>query len=269
MPFCETSYGNQKRLQFLKYVIEKSRPNRVLDIGCGIGTHITFPLAKYFPNISFLGVDSDPCSIECARNENTVTNLAFAHPQELEQDGIFDLIVASEVIEHVEQPEQFLLFLREKMTDEGKLILTLPNGYGPFEIMSLVENLRCTSRLCDILRKMKRRPTDDLKDPRKRDTLAISPHVNFFSYAQIYKLIVGSGFTVSEYRPRTLLCGFVWDKLLRGQFMLRWNARVADSLPPSFSSGWMFVLEKGKLCEDAGYRRGIYARFHRYVNEKR
>ena len=143
MVIAESSYGEQKRLQFLQSVIEQCQPSRVLDIGCGLGTYVTFPLAKAFPTISFLGVDCDAYSIACAQRQNTLPNLAFIALQEFDVDGQFDLIIASEVIEHVEHPDEFLLDLRGKLTDDGRVVLTLPNGYGPFELMSLLQNFRC------------------------------------------------------------------------------------------------------------------------------
>src|SRR5688500_7273971 len=134
MFFPMDSYGMGKRLQFLQKTIESFQPDHVLDIGCGTGTYVSFPLAKCFPNIRFIGMDADAASIEFARSENSLPNLFFVYPEELNQSKKFDLIIASEVIEHVECPDKFLLYLGDRLNEKGKLALTLPNGYGPFEL---------------------------------------------------------------------------------------------------------------------------------------
>jgi SAM-dependent methyltransferase len=268
MALLESSYGEQKRLQFLQSVIERIQPSRVLDIGCGLGTYVTFPLAKAFPTISFLGVDCDAYSIACAQRQNTLPNLAFVPLQEFDADGQFDLIIASEVIEHVERPDEFLLDLRGKLTDDGRVVLTLPNGYGPFELMSLLQNFRCISFVYNILIKNAKKILRKSHCITYPVTFAISPHINFFSYSDIQKLLSISGFHILEFRSRTFLCGFILDHIIRYQFLSKWNARIANSLPPYLNSGWMFVLEKANSVGTSSYNRRFYARLHRYINEK-
>jgi len=269
----ENSYGFAKRLQFIKNVIEQLKPQWVLDFGCGTGNNITVPLAEYFPNIKFVGVDSDVASLEFARYKNNCSNLTFVNPKEIEAYQQFDLIIASEVIEHVEEPEELLLLLTEKLVDGGQIILTLPNGYGPSEFMSLVASLLHLSGIYAILRQIKRTLTGNSTalNIKGVDTLAISPHINFFSYNDIKILIGKAGFKILAYRPRTWLCGFGFDQLLRGQPILWWNAKIADYLPPYCNSGWMFLLEKGESLRpvDYHYKRGYYARLRKYLNKKR
>src|SRR6266404_2323981 len=74
----ETTYGDGRRLEFLRGVIENSRPRLVLDIGCGTGMRVTRPLAKAFPTIRFLGSDPDSESIAWASDNNRdLGNLSF------------------------------------------------------------------------------------------------------------------------------------------------------------------------------------------------
>jgi SAM-dependent methyltransferase len=269
----ENSTGFAKRLQFIKEVIEHSKPKLVLDFGCGTGNNVTVPLADYFPDVKFTGVDSDVTSIEFARNNNTRSNLTFAYPKDIETYHEFDLIIASEVIEHVEEPEELLLFLEEKLVDGGQIILTLPNGYGPSEFMSLVASLLHLSGIYVILRQLKRTLSGSSTslNSKSADTLAISPHINFFSYNEIKSLIGKAGFKLLEYRPRTWLCGFGFNQILHGQFILSLNAKLADYLPPYFISGWMFLLKKEECRQLVRYqyKRNYYARLRKYLNEKR
>lgn len=177
----ENSYGVSKRLEFIGQIIRELRPGRVLDYGCGAGTFVTSPLAQEFPQIKFVGVDSDGPSIAFARRGNTLPNLAFWEPDGIGPDDRFDLIIASEIIEHVEDPEAFLLFLRTKLADRGRMVLTLPNGYGPFEIVGLLQAVLKWLRLYRLLHATKRHLSGRAaKVPAAVDTLAASPHINFF-----------------------------------------------------------------------------------------
>lgn len=266
----ENTYGFEKRLAFFVNVIEKQKPRRILDFGCGTGANVTVPLAKQFPKIKIVGVDGDKSTIEYARANSNIDNLYFAYPQELDEDGKFDLIIASEVVEHVEHPGEFLSFLREKVEGGGKIILTLPNGYGPSELARLFEAVMTLLGVLKLLRRLKRLFSGSSAVPADRqDTLATSPHINFFSYKEINKCFSDAGLNVVRYRPRTFLCGYGFDHLLRNQRLLSWNAKIAEWLPPRLNSGWMFVLEKTGPTKIGMYKRGLYARWRKYLNMRR
>ena len=94
---------------------------------------VTRPLAEAFPTIRFLGLDPDRESIAWASDNNrALGNLSFVFGNTL-PDERFDLVIASEVIGHVSQPMTFLRDIRGRLNDKGRIVLTLPNGYGPFE----------------------------------------------------------------------------------------------------------------------------------------
>ncbi|MDH4377717.1 MAG: methyltransferase domain-containing protein [Ramlibacter sp.] len=268
----EDSYGIAKRIEFVAGILGSSRPARVLDIGCGTGSNLTVPLARRFPETNFLGVDSDRTSIDYANQEYSANNLSFRVREDVEDLGQFDLIIASEVIEHVEAPDDFLVFLRSHLAPGGRLVVTLPNGWGPFELTSLFETLLHLSGLYAILRALKRRLRGNPLVNVTVDTLAISPHINFFSHGEINNLFARQGFRVAGYRPRTLLCGFGFDQLMASQRVILWNSRWVDRLPPPLASAWMFLLspEDNPTAQlPPPFRRGLYARLRRYLNEKR
>lgn len=135
----ENFYGILKRLDYVEKVINEYAPESVLDVGCGTGELLTKPLAESFPDRVFVGVDDDNSSIEFARGGSSFENLTFLYPGELETSARFDLIIASEVIEHVERPEHLLLEAARRLKPSGKMIITLPNGYGPFEATSFFD----------------------------------------------------------------------------------------------------------------------------------
>ena len=273
----ENSYGIVKRLDYVEKAIVDCQPKAILDFGCGTGELLTVPLAKSFPDINFVGVDDDASSIEFARERNAgIDNLTFSYPDELDHSARFDLIIASEVIEHVEHPEELLAFLRDKLEAGGQMIVTLPNGYGPFEVTSFFEAMlfRIGIDAAGIHRYFtKSESTAENSVPSDgKCSLAISPHINFFSYGEICRLIGGNGLEITNYQPRTFLCGVGFDQILRGKFLTSWNSRLADSLPPWTISDWMFtIVENNSNSSDnsAVYKRNRYARFRRLINEKR
>ncbi len=266
----ENSYGIVKRLDFVSGVISQLRPHRVLDMGCGTGSNLTAPLARNFPAIEFVGVDSDPASIQFARQADPTPNASYFVEPPAGDRGTFDLVIASEVIEHVENPDEFLRSLLRRLTTDGQVILTLPNGAGPFELVSLVETMLHLTGVYACLRWCKHRLRGSAPPPPAVDSLAISPHINFFSYREILSTIAFGGFEVVEARSRTLFAGLGFDHLMTSPRQLAWNASVADRVPMQFVSGWMFLLRPSRVRERGRpYRRGVYARLRRYLNEKR
>lgn len=270
MSAAENAYGHAKRLEFCAAAIAERVPRLVLDVGCGTGASLTRPLAERFPTVRFIGVDSEGTSIEHARRAGALPNLEYGGDDLHERTGEVDLVIASEVIEHVEDPEGFLADLRARLAAGGALIVTLPNGRGPFEFASFVESLLRLAGVLAALRCAKRRFFGEpaARSADIRDTLAASPHINFFSWKQVHALFAYAGFEVRRFQPRTLLCGFGFDHLLRSRRLIAWNAQLADRLPASAASAWMFLLEPGRTAAAPAYHRGPIARWRRRLNER-
>ncbi|HEX3051167.1 MAG TPA: class I SAM-dependent methyltransferase [Aggregatilineaceae bacterium] len=259
----ENAYGFRKRFTFISSLIEQHRPDHVLDVGCGTGEFLTIPLAERFPEVRFVGIDSDAVSIIHAREQNHLPNLSF--PDTPPAGECFDLVIASEVLEHVDAPDQFLAELRGYLSDHGRIVITTPNGYGPFEWASLLETMVMVARR-SLVPGERRRQAPEIE---ARDTLAISPHVNFFTRGDLRRLFEGAGLRVVEARSRTFLCGRGFDTLVRRVRLIEWNARIADRLPAWMNSDWMFVLGQGGTAHPQPYRRRLDARLRRALNAKR
>ena len=274
LPNTETSYGILKRFYFIDAVIELCDPENVLDIGCGTGAHLTHPLAKRHAQTEFVGTDNDATSIEFANETYKLPNLKFSSDQADYQDHFFQLIIASEVLEHVEDPVVFLGDIRNSLAEGGKVILTVPNGYGPSEASAVLDTVLRLTGLFQLARALFRlvgniRPLFPTSVDASSETLAISPHINFFSYAAMVRLILGNGFKITSFRPRTIFCGLFFDKIIHIFKLYDWNAEIADKVSPHFASDWMFVLELAGKQSSQAYQRNLDARIRRYLNEKR
>ena len=258
-------------MNFISAILRKYKIRTVLDIGCGTGENVSIPMAKLFPAIQFTAIDSDKNSIEYAKSINLNTNLTFMIDAELNANEKFDLIIASEVLEHVERPIEFLDLLREKLSTNGRMILTLPNGYGPFELASLIENLFYFFGGYFIIRTIKSYFSKKIIKIMSQDTLANSPHINFFSYKNIQNTLSHSGWSIISFSARTFLCGFGFDWILRGKSILEWNANVADRIPAELNSAWMFELARNteKSHSLLDYKKNLYGRFRTYLNKLR
>jgi SAM-dependent methyltransferase len=99
----------------------------VLDAGCGTG-YGSFRLASAGAT-SVLGVDIDPRNIRFARRRYILPNLAFdvADIEHLDAgDALFDVVVSSNVIEHLGDPFAFLTCLRRLLRPRGFALLAVP-----------------------------------------------------------------------------------------------------------------------------------------------
>jgi SAM-dependent methyltransferase len=103
------------------------RGKRVLDAGCGAG-YGSAELAA--TALSVVGIDVAADAVEFAREHYQLPNLQFeqasctALPH---GDGSFDLVVAFEVIEHLENWREFLLEVRRVLAPGGQFIVSTPN----------------------------------------------------------------------------------------------------------------------------------------------
>jgi len=104
-----------------------ARGKRVLDAGCGAG-YGSAELAG--AALSVVGLDVAPDAIAYARAHYSFANLQFeeapcgALPH---TDASFDLVVAFEVIEHLEDWRQFLGEVRRVLAPTGQFIVSTPN----------------------------------------------------------------------------------------------------------------------------------------------
>ncbi|MCU0426240.1 MAG: class I SAM-dependent methyltransferase [Candidatus Kapabacteria bacterium] len=278
----ENIHGNKKRFEYAVSLIERFQCASVLDVGCGNGEHLTTPLAEHFPSVRFVGIDSDAATMRLAEEiakHHTVKNIQFFTDAEFQSDEKFDLVIASEVIEHVERPGEFLLFLRSKLKPKGAILLTTPNGYGAFELMTAIETPLHLLGVMNLLSKLpglrslkvgNSYDTGNVADL-QADTLAISPHVNFFSYKRLLTLFKEAGLRVEEYKPRALFGGLGFQQLIRSAEALHKNAYSSDGKSPYLVSGWMFVLKSSsnEPKKQFSYRRRFNERLRRRLTAKR
>jgi SAM-dependent methyltransferase len=100
--------------------------DRVLDLGCGAG-ELTAALAGAGAEV--LGVDVAEAALRRARGAHPQLRFARAPidgPLPID-DGSFDVVWSSEVIEHVADTARWLSEVRRVLTRAGRLLLTTPS----------------------------------------------------------------------------------------------------------------------------------------------
>jgi 2-polyprenyl-3-methyl-5-hydroxy-6-metoxy-1,4-benzoquinol methylase len=124
----EDTLSHKMRYVLVNDLIVKSDPRNLLDIGCGKGI-IEYLLPE---NIFCLGCDIVEEAIGSARllNQHKKNRqfLVCDVEKTLPSYEKFDVIVISEVLEHLSDDEEALRKMRNLLADEGMLIITVPNS---------------------------------------------------------------------------------------------------------------------------------------------
>lgn len=86
---------------------------RILDVGCG-----SKPYRKYFDASEYIGLEIE--------GRNKIADRQYDGKKFPFKDGEFDSVFTSQVLEHVFNPDEFLLEINRVLKNEGVLLLTVP-----------------------------------------------------------------------------------------------------------------------------------------------
>ena len=109
--------------KILKYVGENKK---ILDVGCATGY-----LAKEFKNNNchVVGIELDKEAATVA--EQYCDDVLFGDVEQISKlpypDGFFDVMVYSDVLEHLKRPDLVLLRFKKYLSKSGSLIVSVPN----------------------------------------------------------------------------------------------------------------------------------------------
>jgi ubiquinone biosynthesis O-methyltransferase len=248
------AYG--KRFRFVKEALTTAFPGRpcqgirLLDVGCGNGSQLALPLARCGYDVT--GIDLDLRSVEHARTlasrmpnahfrVETVQNLA---------EGSFDAVVLAEVLEHVSDPKALLWASLRHLQAGGIVIVTVPNGYGGFEIDSWIYRKLHLMAAVSVLRGLAHgvyvRPKEAPEDVSSTDNQECG-HVQFFTRKRLKRIFAECSLSVVREAAGSFLCGpIIGHTLAHSHRFIEWNSRIADRLPLALASGWYFVLQRAE-----------------------
>lgn len=98
---------------------------RVLDVGCGTGA-LTL-IANHGRGNDVVCVEPDPQRAEMARSRGLQVHTGFLTEDLIEQLGQFDVVMASDVLEHTANPADFLSLLKSAVKPGGHILISVPN----------------------------------------------------------------------------------------------------------------------------------------------
>jgi len=240
----ENQWGYGKRLRFVRNTFGQAFPGRppsslrVLDVGCGNGSFLALPLAH--GGFRITGVDPHAPSIEHAVHlAHHIPNAQFVCGRvETIAAGTFDAVILSEVLEHVTHPRALLSASTRCLHENGIAIVTVPNGFGEFEIDSWIYRKLRLQRLVDVLAEP---PTEFVSATDNQG----NGHVQLFTLRCLQRLFAQCSLRIFRQEAASLLSGpIIGVTLARYPRFIRWNARITDKLPLSLASGWYFGLKR-------------------------
>jgi len=164
----------------------------ILDIGCGNGYFVNALIANGY---KAYGIDASDKGIEQARKTNPdaffVMDVSSNElPPEIRSIK-FDIVISTEVIEHLYDPAAFILFCRSILNPGGEIIISTPyHGYLKNLMLSLFNKW------------------DEHITP-----LWLGGHIKFWSRKTLSKILNDNGFSVKEFKG----CGripYLWMSML-------------------------------------------------------
>jgi SAM-dependent methyltransferase len=235
----ETVYGSRKRLAWILRHVTKD--DDILEVGCGTGYMLCRPLAKLGYRVR--GIDLDEKSIEhgqaLLRAEGLDPGMLAARPLSAISDRP-SVIIASEVLEHLhdEELDELLSEIRGRLAPGSRLLVTVPNGYGWFEMEQFlwwrlgIGSLLFRSGFCHLVEKTKtRRLGPEAIEAGPPSTLSSSPHVQRFTLPSIHRRLARAGFEITDARGSVAFSGPFSNLLFAGvERVLEGNGRWGERL---------------------------------------
>jgi len=183
---------------------DENKTPSVLDIGCATGSLLAFLREKGW---RVIGVEISPAA-EYARNERRLDVRSLPLEENNFPSGSFDIVLASHLIEHLNNPRGFLNEVYRVLKDNGYFFITTPNISG-FQAHLFKDRWRS----------------------------AIFDHLYLFSKRTLLKMMKDAGF-----KPKRLR---TWGGLAAGMAPA-WLKKTADKLAKRLRLGDVMIVKAGK-----------------------
>lgn len=126
--FVRHNPGSRHRRRKIVRLLRHIDFTSVLDVGCGPG-ELLVTLRRFFPLVSsFEGVDLSPEVIAATARRHPWIRFSTLDIEKEALPRRFDLIICSEVIEHLENRQTAYHHLAQMLNPGGYLVLTCPTG---------------------------------------------------------------------------------------------------------------------------------------------
>jgi 2-polyprenyl-3-methyl-5-hydroxy-6-metoxy-1,4-benzoquinol methylase len=189
-PFQERlNFHAEKSAQYYQYVNLPlingilRPPIRIIEVGCARG-YLGVLLKKRFPGVHITGIEPNLASAEFASQyldlvfANTFENID--HIKEGISPHSYDTAILSDVIEHVYNPWEMLVQLKNWLTDDAQILLSIPNVQNVQILDSLFQNGQWTYQ--------------------KQGLMDVT-HIRFFTRKSIVQLMRETGYYIEKITP--------------------------------------------------------------------
>ena len=133
----------KKAKQLYEVVVNKKlSPMSICDVGAGYGIFLE-ELSPYFSNCDFFAIEPSPELAEICRSKGFETYQGTSEQSAIWKER-FDLVISSEVVEHVYSCDAFIESLNNLIRPGGYCLLT-GLGYEGFDILTLGEQSNSVS----------------------------------------------------------------------------------------------------------------------------
>jgi len=119
------SYLGHRFFKIFPYLNSLKNP-KILDLGCGEGQFYDI-LKLYKKDFSYIGVDISEKHVEKAERKGLNVTIHDVSKKLPFESHTFDVIIASEIIEHLFDTDAFLKECHRLLKKEGLLVLATPN----------------------------------------------------------------------------------------------------------------------------------------------
>lgn len=126
--FLQPSWSKSSKTARFHQLKPFFKGQNILDIGCAVGYKKEDWMHRNIKEVSksIIGLDRDKEAVEEIRSMGY--NVIYGNAQNFDLSQKFDLIHAGELIEHLENPGEFLSSARRHLSENGRLLITTPNA---------------------------------------------------------------------------------------------------------------------------------------------
>ena len=179
-------FGKYENESIIKYAAADENSN-VLDYGCNTGRHASYVKQAYGYNV--MGADINNNAITACKRKGIKAEVITEEFFD-KYSSFFDLIINSHVLEHVDNPKDFLVNINGMLKDKGTFVIVIPQ-----------ERIRGDITIMQILYFFLRLKFEN-------------PHRHKFSKNELYSLLEEAGFVPQDYIFCNLLPPFLTKRLI-------------------------------------------------------
>ena len=149
---------------------------RVLDVGCAAGAISQLIVENCCAEV--VGVEPDPDRAALAASRGLNVRLGTLEPSLISEIGAFDIVLFSDVLEHLPNPQAVLLLARDALRPGGSVVVSVPN-VAHWSVRLEILQGRFRYQECGIMD---------------------ATHLKWFTRASATSLLESAGFRVTAYK---------------------------------------------------------------------